>query len=247
MRTLGIIPARGGSKGVINKNLRSLGGQPLVAHAIAAALSSKKLDRCIVSTDSEDIAQFALKYGGEVPFMRPNEFANDHSLDVDVILHALQWISDNEGDEHVPELVLYLRPTTPFKRGEHIDQAIQMMLENPNWTGLRSLTKVEAVHHPYWMYSREDGGVCSPFVSGVSLEDYPRRQDLPACYRLNGVVDSLRVKNLGKKGSMYGDCIGGMVVDEADSADIDTENDLMWCEFLMDKSLNKITGEGDEF
>ncbi|MBT6052972.1 MAG: acylneuraminate cytidylyltransferase family protein, partial [Candidatus Scalindua sp.] len=122
MEKIAIIPARSGSKGVPRKNIYFLGGHPLIAYTIAAAVLSSYIERVIVSTDSEEIAGIARDYGAEVPFLRPLEFARDHSSDREYLLHTMQWFQDSEG--HVPEYWVHLRPTTPLREVGIVDQAI---------------------------------------------------------------------------------------------------------------------------
>ena len=130
------IPARGGSKGVPKKNIKLLKDYPLIAYSIIAAKQSKKIDRVIVSTDSEEIAGIAKKYGAEVPFLRPAGFAGDKSPDMEWVLHLLKWLKENEGVE--PELIVHLRPTTPLRDPDLIDRAIDKIKNNKEATSLRS-------------------------------------------------------------------------------------------------------------
>ncbi|HON56846.1 MAG TPA: acylneuraminate cytidylyltransferase family protein, partial [bacterium] len=111
MKIYAIIPARGGSKGVPDKNIRLLKGYPVIAYSIVACKLSKKIDRIIVSTDSEKIAQISKKYGAEVPFLRPAEFATDISPDLGFMKHAVDWFEINE--KNIPDFFIHIRPTTP--------------------------------------------------------------------------------------------------------------------------------------
>src|ERR1700761_5649374 len=131
-----IIPARGGSKGVKGKNVRLLGGHPLIAWAIGAGELARTVDRVIVSPDSEEIAEVARRYGAEVPFMRPATLAADRSPDRDFVIHALNWFLENEGAE--PDLLVHLRPTTPLRDPVKIDEAVSAIVEAPEATALRS-------------------------------------------------------------------------------------------------------------
>ncbi len=126
---LAIIPARGGSKGLPRKNIKSLGRHPLIAYSIAAGLSAEQVNRVIVSTDDQEIADRARDYGAEVPFIRPSEHARDETRDLPVFLHALDWFSENEG--YQPDLVIQLRPTSPFRPEFLVDEAIKVIQENP--------------------------------------------------------------------------------------------------------------------
>ena len=143
--TLGIIPARGGSRRVPRKNIRLLAGKPLIAYTIEAARAATTLDRVIVSTDDEEIAGVARRYGGEVPFMRPAELAADDTPDAPVFLHALDWLAKEEGFD--PELVVNLRPTSPFKTGVVIDEVVEVALET-RADVVRTVTRVPPKARP---------------------------------------------------------------------------------------------------
>lgn len=120
--TVAIIPARSGSKSIKDKNLAILSGHPLIAYSIAAAVLSKKISRTLVSTDSEEYAKIARKYGAEVPFLRPQEFSTDTSTDRDFMLHAMHWMKENNATPY--EFWVHLRPTTPLRDPKHIDEAV---------------------------------------------------------------------------------------------------------------------------
>jgi N-acylneuraminate cytidylyltransferase len=125
IRTLGLIPARGGSKGIARKNLTCLAGRPLIAHTIESAKKASSLDRVIVSTDDEEIAAVARSFGAEVPFMRPAELAEDATPDLPVFVHALEWLQQHEG--YTPAFVAHLRPTSPLRTAQHIDEAVSLL------------------------------------------------------------------------------------------------------------------------
>src|SRR5512136_3026677 len=116
---LALIPARGGSKSIPRKNIRLFAGRPLIAYSIAAGLAAETVTRLIVSTDDEEIAQIARKYGAETPFLRPTEISQDNTPDLPVFQHTLTWLADQEA--YAPEIVVQLRPTSPFRRVTHID------------------------------------------------------------------------------------------------------------------------------
>lgn len=199
-----IIPARGGSKGVPQKNIRLLGGHPLVAFTIAAAKRCKKLDRVIVSTDSPRIADIARQHGAEVPFMRPSEFALDSSPGGDVILHALDWLSQNE--DHLPEYFVQLLPTTPLRDPALIDAAIDFIRSDPKATSLRSAH--ELPEPPQKMMGIKDGYFVGLFPHD-KRPDYHNlpRQSFPPAYHPNGYVDIFRSEFLQQQRSLYGDRI----------------------------------------
>ena len=136
IQTIAIIPARSGSKSIIDKNIKSLGKHPLLAYTIAAAKLSKTVNRVIVSTNSRKYANIAIKYGAEVPFIRPDKFSQDSSIDRDFLIHAMNWMNIEEGN--VPEFWVHLRPTTPLRNPQIIDEAINMFLNNLSSSSLRS-------------------------------------------------------------------------------------------------------------
>jgi len=208
---LAIVPARGGSKSIPRKNLIPIGGKPLIAYSIEQARTSRLVTRTIVSTDDPEIADVARAYGGEVPFLRPAEYAQDMSPDIDVFRHALQWLLDHEG--YRPELVVHLRPTGPVRRVELIDQAIALMLEHAEADALRSVSV--PVQTPYKMWRIEDGYL-RPLVTvaGVAESYCAPRQSLPDVWWQNGYVDIIRPRSILEWGLMCGKTVLPFVVDE---------------------------------
>jgi CMP-N,N'-diacetyllegionaminic acid synthase len=229
--TLAVIPARGGSKSVPGKNIRPLGGKPLIAHSIAQALACPQVDRVLVTTDSEEIRQVALDHGAEAPFLRPSELAGDTTPDQPVFRHVLQWLADTEG--YRPDLVLNLRPTAPFRAVEDITAAI-MRWDAVRCDAVRSVTRVEGVHHPYWMFAVDDKGMARPFVEGIGdpMKTYYQRQLLPPAFRLNGVVDGMTPLCIFGD-SLYGERIVTVEIPELRAHDIDTAEDFAHAEYLM--------------
>lgn len=233
-RVLAVIPARGGSKGVPQKNIRSLEGEPLIAYTIRAAQQSRTLDRVIVSTDAEPIAMLARRYEVEVPFLRPTEFAQDDTPDQPVLRHALQWLQENEN--YSPDYVALLRPTTPFKTAAIIDAAVQCLVDT-GADSVRSVTKVGGGNHPYWMYVKADASHrARPFVDDPTVNVRIRRQLLPPVYRLNGVVDVIRRDVVLHSDWLYGNDMRLFEVAEEQAVDIDTEFDFELCAWLMRRS-----------
>jgi CMP-N-acetylneuraminic acid synthetase len=181
MKSLGIIPARGGSKGLPRKNVRMLGGKPLIAHTIEAAVASR-LDRVILSTDDDEIAEVGRQGGVEVPFMRPAELAGDDTPSLAVLLHALHFVEEHE--HFHPDAAVFLQPTSPFRTAKHIDEALGLFA-NSDATSVLGVTAVSEVH-PYFMFEVGQGGKLRPFIR---IKDRPlRRQDLPVYYRINGAL-----------------------------------------------------------
>ena len=157
---LALIPARGGSKSIPRKNILPFAGHPLLAYSIAAGLAAETINRVIVSTDDEEIASIAKRYGAEAPFLRPAEYSQDHTPDLPVFRHALEWLSKHE-DYH-PEIVVQLRPTSPFRRVMHIDQAIYRLLERPDADSVR--TVCVPFQNPFKMWRIAPNGIMQPFI-----------------------------------------------------------------------------------
>ncbi len=224
---LAIIPARGGSKGLSRKNIKMIAGKPLLAWTIETALSVPILDRVILSTDDEQILKTGKKYGAEAPFLRPASIAGDNVTDMPVYEHTLNWLAENE--QFYPEIVVWLRPTTPLRTSMDIEQAVNLLIQkNPDW--VRSVCEVE--HHPYWMYKLNEG-MMESFIDGINIDDYIRRQLLPPVYRLNGAVDVTWSSTVLEKKFLYSGVIAAYIMPGDRSVDIDTKMDLRIAEMLM--------------
>ena len=219
---LALIPARGGSKGIPRKNIKVVAGKPLIAYSIEQALASRFITRTIVSTDDPEIAQVAREFGAKVPFMRPGEFAQDLSPDIDVFRHALKWLRDREG--YVCDLVVHLRPTGPVRRVELIDQAIELILNNPEADSLRSVST--PIQTPYKMWKIAEGCL-KPILSidGITETYCLPRQSLPDVYWQNGYVDIVRPFVVLELGMMCGHRVIPFVVEEP-MLEIDYEEDI---------------------
>jgi len=230
MNVLGIIPARGGSKRLLGKNIKMLAGKPLIAYTIEAALKTDCVGRLIVSTDDEAIASVAKEYGAEIPFIRPAQLAEDATPDQPVFCHALEWLRVNDGYE--PDVILNLRPTTPLKTPEIIAKVVERLSDSETDI-VRTMTAVEGVNHPYWMYKVLDG-MAVPFVEEVKVSDYYQSQLLPPVYRINGMVDGYK-RSVVLQGDMLSSSkMVAVVTPEDISIDIDTELDFRRCELLME-------------
>ncbi len=209
---LALVPARGGSKAIPRKNLVLVAGRPLIAHTIDQALRSALITRVIVSTDDAEIAAVARELGAEVPFLRPAEYAQDLSPDVDVLRHALVWLREAEGYE--PDLLVHLRPTGPVRRVEVIDEAIRRMLERPDADALRSVSVPEET--PYKMWRPGSHGYVEPVVGapGVPESHSMPRQMLPPVFKSNDYVDVIRPRTILEKGSTCGTKVLPLVIEE---------------------------------
>jgi len=208
---LALIPARGGSKSIPRKNILPLAGKPLIAYSIEQARAARHITRVVVSTDDEEIGRVAREHGAEVPFMRPAEFAQDLSPDIDVFRHTLTWLRDHE--RYVPELVVHLRPTGPVRRVELIDEAIERMLAHSEADSLRSISS--PIQTPYKMWRIEDGYLRPLVTVGGMVESYCMpRQMLPPVYWQNGYVDVVRARTVLEQGLMCGHTILPFVTNE---------------------------------
>jgi CMP-N,N'-diacetyllegionaminic acid synthase len=217
VRVLGLIPARGGSKGVPRKNVRELAGKPVLAWTVETARASKSLARVVVSTDDEEIAAVARACGAEVPFVRPAELAGDETTDLPVYRHALEVLDDGF------DAVAWLRPTAPLRTADDVDAAVAR-LEETGADCVRSVCPAE--HNPYWMSTIEDGRLV-PLLGEVP----PRRQLLPEVVRLNGAVDVVRCTSVGDE--LFGGDVRAYVMPAERSVDLDTELDFLLAEAIL--------------
>ena len=152
---LAIIPARGGSKGIPRKNIKVFAGHPLIAYSIQAGLQARGVSRVIVSTDDEEIAAVARAYGAETPFLRPAELAEDRTLDLPVFQHALDWLAEHEG--YRPEALVQLRPTSPVRPPDLVDQAVETLLAHPEADSVRGVVPAGQNPHKMWRIDAETG------------------------------------------------------------------------------------------
>ena len=221
----GVIPARGGSKGLPGKNLRKLGAFSLIGQAIASAREASLLTRFIVSTDSPEIAQEAKRHGAEVPFLRPAEFATDQAGMLSVLQHAVRWLESSDGVR--PDLIVTLQPTSPFRTGVEIDATIRRVIE----TGSDSAqTLSEASYHPYFMKTLEGDRTVALFPEG---HKFVRRQDAPPVYQPSGAVYVTRYGTLMEREEILGEDNRGVIQGFEASVNIDTEWDFLLAELLL--------------
>ncbi len=210
MNILAIIPARSGSKSVRNKNIRLIGGKPLLAFSVEHAVQAETVNRVIISTDSIRYGNIAKKYGSEFLFKRPAEFAQDQSTDLEVFTHALAWLKDKEG--YVPEIVVHLRPTYPVRDPGDIDKMVKILIDDPSVDSVRSIAL--SPETPYKMWFREENGIIRPVIKSGIREAYNQpRQYLPVTFLQNACIDVIRGTTLTEKNSMTGDRIYGYIMD----------------------------------
>ena len=226
MLVLGMIPARAGSKGIPGKNLVDLAGRPLITYTIEAARRSVALGRFIISTDDARIAAFAREQGVEVPFFRPAGLAEDDTPMQPVVMHAMAEM-DRLGFQ--AEAVMVLQPTSPLRRAEHIDAAVELMLSKGADTVV-SVAEVPHAYNPVSLMIEEPGGELAPYAPG---EMALRRQDKPRVYARNGPAILLIRRAIIEAGQLYGNHIRPLLMDLHDSIDIDGPDDLLQAAFWL--------------
>jgi CMP-N-acetylneuraminic acid synthetase len=227
MRILGIIPARGGSKGVPKKNIKLLGGKPLVAYTIAAAKNAKGLTQLILSSDSDEIIKTARDYGLEVPFKRPSNLATDESPTILTITHALHYFKE-KGVEF--DAVCLLQVTNPFRTSELIDKAITQF-EKAQTDSLVSVLEVPHQYNPHWVFEKNPKGNLE--ISTGESEIISRRQDLPVSYYRDGAVYLTKTEVILNQKSLYGKSIAYILSDKETHVNIDTMEDWKKAETIV--------------
>lgn len=231
MSMIAIIPARSGSKGVPGKNIKLLGGIPLFAFSIIAAKMMPSVSRVIISTDSSEYAEIAKEYGAEVPFLRPNEISGDKSTDFDLFLHALNWFKDYEN--FIPEYLLHLRPTTPLRDPQIMEEAVKLFNENKNIaTSLRS--GHSASESPYKWFLKDDQNYFKGLRDDLTPEkvNLPR-QSFPSVYIPDGYIDILKSSVILENRTLHGDKM--LVFESPFCVEVDTKDDFEYLEFQIEK------------
>lgn len=197
-----IIPARSGSKGIVDKNIKSLFGYPLMAYSIVISLHCKNINRTILSTDSLDYANIGKTYGADIPFLRPKEISGDLSTDYEFMEHAIKWLDQNENI--LPEFIVHLRPTCPFRKVAIVENAVDYIKENDYASSLLSVFEPMDILTPYKWLKIEDGLLKSIIFDHVDDANLPR-QLYPHAYIRTVYVDIISVKSIITTGSLYGD------------------------------------------
>lgn len=226
MKILGIIPARGGSKGLPGKNIRKLGGKPLIQYTIESARESKLLTRVILSSDDPEIIKTCQHLGLEVPFIRPEELSNDTASSLEVVLHALNFFL-NKGE--LFDAVCLLQPTAPFRRKGLIDEAVRKFI-NGQYDALVSVRKVPEDYNPHWVFEERDGKL---IISTGDHSIISRRQDLPQAYHRDGALYLTQTQVLLEKKSLYGERLGYIETSEDPYINIDSSSDLARAEKML--------------
>lgn len=220
-----LIPARGGSKRLPGKNIKSLCGKPLIAWSIEVALASKYIDRVVVSTDDEAIKQVSEQFGAEVPFLRPSILANDTASSFEVVKHTIDFLKINQPNQ----LIVLLQPTSPLRLTEEIDQALEFFI-NKKAKGVVSISETE--HSPLWTNTLPDSSSMLDFIRPEAQGK--RSQDLPKFYRLNGSIYIYETCSLLEQEKFFFDKdVYGFITSSETSVDIDTALDFMIAETIF--------------
>lgn len=229
MKILGLIPARGGSKGVPNKNIKLLGGKPLICYTIEASLATAEIDNLVVSTDSENIAKISKDAGANVPFLRPAELATDKSPSIDTVIHAVEFLAKK--NVHF-DAVCLLQPTCPFRTTEDIENAIKTF-KNQEADSLISVREVPHQYNPHWTFEADEDEQFLQIATGEK-DIISRRQELPKAYHRDGSIYIVKTEVLLEKRSLYGDKIAFHVSQNPIDVNIDTLEDWAKAEAVLE-------------
>lgn len=236
MKILGVITARGGSKGIPGKNIKPLLGKPLIAYTIEAAQASGVFDRLILSTDDEEIAKVARAYGCEVPFVRPKELAEDTTAHLPVMQHAVKWMEEHE--HYVPDYVMILLPTSPLRQAFHIRGAMELMAKG-GVDSVLSVAEIPVHYSPLKAMVLDEGGMLKLFNGNPVKRRVARRQDQPKAYWSTTAIYLFKTALLfdREEPNFYGDKVAPYVMEEKYVVDIDVPED--WVE--AERALERLT------
>ena len=226
-KILAVIPARGGSKGVKNKNIFNLGGYPLIYYSIKSAIESKFISRHVVSTDNLKIKDISEKYNGNVPFLRPDELATDAALAIPTIQHAVRFCEEKY--EEIYDYIIMLQPTAPLRKASDIDDALEILINNKNADSIISVVDVDN-YHPAKM----------KLIINDKLHDFqdtgienPPRQSLPAVYIVNGAIYATKRDVFMNKNTFKGNICLPYVMSQDSSVNIDNIQDFIVAEYIL--------------
>jgi CMP-N,N'-diacetyllegionaminic acid synthase len=228
MKVLGIIIARGGSKGIPRKNIKHLAGKPLIAYTIEAGLESKLISKLILSTDDKEISKIGKEYGVDVPFLRPESLSKDDTPGLPVITHAVKHMKDEKG--YLPDVIIVLQPTSPLRRSNHIDEVLKIF-HNRMPDSVISVTKAPHNANPYSIMGIRSNGSIKQFLDYDELGNL--RQKKPEYFCRNGAIYACSYKCLVEQNTLYGDFILPYFMEKKDSFDIDDEVDWKIMECLL--------------
>jgi CMP-N,N'-diacetyllegionaminic acid synthase len=225
LKVLGLIPARGGSKGLPGKNILEVGGFPLLAWTVIAAQKSRYIDRLILSSDDNEIISVARDYGCDVPFTRPTELAGDETSSADVARHAINNLQDKY------DVLVLLQPTSPLRTTSDIDACVKLLFDT-NAPSVISVCQTDK--SPYWMFLRDSDGVLEPVIQQESVPS--RRQDAPAVYLPNGAVYAVKITRFLENPVFIFPQSLGYVMPRNRSLDIDELDDFQWLAWQCEKN-----------
>jgi CMP-N-acetylneuraminic acid synthetase len=241
LKIVSIIPARSGSKGLRDKNIKDLGGHPLIAWSIRASSKSKYINTTFINTDSNEYASIGVSYGAQSPFLRPDHLATDTSSDYDFILHFLQFLSKNG---ELPDLLVHLRPTTPFRDPQVIDEAIEIGIKNiEKITALRSVHEMAETAYKSFEFEQNELLVSTFYKSKDLDSSNASRQLFPKTFQANGYVDILFPNKILGTEKLHGSCVLGFKTQPV--TEIDTEGEFQLCEAALTigtVNLDKVWG-----
>lgn len=224
-KIMAVIPARKGSKGIKDKNIKLLKGKPLIAYSIEAGLNSKYIDKVIVSTDGEEIANIAKTYGAEVPFLRPKNLSTDTAKTIDAVVHCIDELK-KRGE--IYDYIVLLQPTQPLRQSWHIDEAIELIFER-NEDALVSVSEVR--DNPILIRSIDENGYTKNLLKECSTR---RRQDFDIYYRVNGAIYINKINEGFNKSTSLNDNKLAYIMDSSYDVDIDDLNDFKIAELFID-------------
>ncbi|OUW17170.1 MAG: hypothetical protein CBD18_05315 [Opitutales bacterium TMED158] len=236
LKVLAIVPARGGSKGLPGKNVKTIAGKPLLAWTIAQSKGARLLTRTIVSTDSETIAEIAREHGADIPFLRPAELAQDTSPTADAVIHALDCLQA-EGERY--DFVAILEPTSPLRQSSDIDRAVSLLADNPNCESLVSAGEIHT-EHPLIAKRIVENRAIPYFDSNISIH---QRQQADSSYFPYGVIYLSQVDAFRRNRSFYSASTLPMLIERWQNYEIDDEIDFMIVERLLERYGNRVTGK----
>jgi CMP-N,N'-diacetyllegionaminic acid synthase len=227
---IGLIPARGGSKGIPGKNVKDLAGKPLIAWTIIAALESKCCERVIVSTDDPEIVRVARDWGAEVPFLRPGDLALDTTPQIEVVLHSISCLREDQGNN--PDYILLLQPTSPFRTSDDI-RKITASAKAKDADAVVSVCIAQT--HPYLTKKITADGKLKEFITPAV--NYERRQDMPVAYSLNGALYLNKVSSLVLEHTFTPEGSFAYIMPQERSLDIDNPWDFYLAELILRETM----------
>jgi len=236
MEVLGLIPARSGSKGIKGKNIKPLGGRPLIEYTFDAALESKLLSRVVLSTDGADIAEIGKRRGIGVPFLRPAEISADESPAQAYIQHCLDFLKSNEG--YKPGVIVILQPTTPLRRASDIDSCVNLLLQTGS-DSVVSVTELPSKYHPNWQFVVGLDRLLHPYTQHPWEQLATRRQSLTSTYTRNGAVYAFRQEIFLETRNVYGATVTPYIMPAERSVNIDDMSDWQLAESIIHTSFRE--------